>query len=623
MFTLKSKIKEIYAHPVGHDILYKILLQAGVSEKVIMNPIIGNLSLNNVQFMTRKFITPSFFNTLLVLLNNEKDKPKDGICEIKRRWWKEAVFYQIYPRSFMDHDGDGIGDLKGIISKLDYLKSLGIDAIWLCPIYDSPGDDNGYDIRDYYSIAKEYGTMEDFDLLLKTIHEKGMRLIMDLVVNHTSDEHRWFKEAIEDKNSLYRDFYFIKEGNNPPNNWTSFFSGSAWNHYEKNNEWALHLFSKKQMDLNWDNENLRKEINKMIRWWLDKGVDGFRLDVINYISKAKNLPEGDEFIGKLMGFCGIEHYFYGPNLHEYLREMRREAFDPYDAFSVGETPGIGMNMSKLLTEDSRCELDMIFSFDILEMPGRVKFDDYVYDLNYLKKYMIEWMSGYGDHCWMSLFYDNHDNPRMLSKVDPEGEYRVVLAKLLAIIQFTLRGTPFLFQGAELGATNKNFKAIEDLRDIESLNLYEELKEKMGEDEAFKKILSGTRDHARVPMYWDNSINGGFTNGTPWIDCERDDFSAENQIEDEDSIWNFYKKLIKLRRRSEALKYGTVDFRNIDRKDLFTYYRRINGEIYFIECNLSSKKQERLYIVEKDNIILSNYDKLDSFLKPYESNIMLV
>ena len=294
---------------------------------------------------------------------------------------KEAVFYQIYPRSFKDSNGDGIGDLQGIISKLDYIKKLGIDAIWLSPIYDSPNDDNGYDIRDYKKIMDEFGTMEDFDQLLDEVHNRGMGLIMDLVVNHTSDEHQWYQRAISEPDSKYGDYYIFKD---QPNNWTSIFGGSAWNYVEERNQYALHLFSKKQMDLNWENENLRAEIHDMIRWWLEKGVDGFRLDVINYISKSHGIPDGSESIGKVMGLYGMEHYFYGPNLHRYLRELKEKVFMPYNAFTVGETPGIGMEMSKLLTAEDRNELDMVFSFDHLETPGHYKFDDYRYDLNYLK-----------------------------------------------------------------------------------------------------------------------------------------------------------------------------------------------------------------------------------------------
>ncbi|MCL2321319.1 MAG: alpha-glucosidase [Oscillospiraceae bacterium] len=616
-FTLNSKIKDLYKSPIGHDIVYKILLQMGMGEWVIQNPIVGNLRLKTLSTFTKKSIGPGFFNTLINLLNNEKDVPLNDDSEIVRKWWKEAVFYQIYPKSFMDLNGDGIGDLRGIISKLDYIKDLGVDAIWLCPIYDSPFDDNGYDIRDYYKISDVFGTMDDFDELLSKVHRRGIKLIMDLVVNHTSDEHQWFKGD-------HKDFYFIKEskGNNPPNNWTSYFGGSAWNKYD-DDKWGLHLFSKKQMDLNWDNAELRREVYKMINFWLGKGVDGFRLDVINYISKTKDLPDGDEFVGKLMGFCGIEHYFYGPKLHEYLKEMRKETFDKYDAFSVGETPGVGIEMSKLLTSDYRKELDMVFSFDLLETPGHGKFDDYIYDLNYLKHYMIEWMENYGNHCFMSIFYDNHDNPRMLSKVDPSLEHRAVLAKLLAIIQFTLKGTPFLYQGQELGAVNKPFKSMDELRDIESINLYESLKGSIGEKEAFKKILSGTRDHSRVPMQWNNEKNGGFSKGTPWINAYLDSFNALDEEKDIDSILNFYREIIYLRKNSEALKYGDIEFRYKKHKNLFVYTRKINDEAYFIECNLSRMNLKRPYKKDFKERVLSNYKDDSEVLRPFEGNVYKV
>ncbi len=624
-FTINSKIKEIYKSPVGHDVIYKILLQMGISEIAINNPIVGNLSLKTLRALTKKSIDKSFFDTLIKLLNSEKDVPLDDNCDIVRKWWKEAVFYQIYPKSFMDFNGDGIGDLRGIISKLDYIEDLGVDAIWLCPIYDSPFDDNGYDIRDYFKISKYYGSMEDFDDLLREVHSRGIKLIMDLVVNHTSDEHIWFNDAINDKNSKYKDFYFLQESkdNLPPNNWTSFFSGSAWNYYKKIDKWGLHLFSKKQMDLNWDNALVRQEIYKMINFWLKKGVDGFRLDVINYISKEKDLPSGDEFIGKLMGFCGIEHYFYGPKLHEYLKEMRKETFDKYDSFSVGETPGVGIQMSKLLTGDYRKELDMVFSFDILEMPGHARFDEYIYDLNYLKKYMIEWNENYGNHYFMSLFYDNHDNPRMLSKIDPSNKYREVLAKLLAIIQFTVKGTPFLFQGQELGAVNKSFKSIDDLRDIESINLYESLRKTLGDEKAFKKVLSGTRDHARVPMQWNNLENGGFTKGVPWINSYLDEFNAENEQKDGNSVLNFYKKVISLYKSVDAFKYGLIEFKYKKYKDLLVYSRKLNGENYFVECNLSGKNIKRPYGNDIGELVLSNYEDDDGMLRGYEGKVWII
>lgn len=630
VFTLNSKLKEIFSHPIGHDVLHKILLQTGVGDGLLNNAVVGNLTLGQLQFLTKKTIGANFYQTLINLLNSEKSTPKHFSGKPQEKWWKEAVFYQIYPRSFMDANGDGIGDLKGILSKLDYLQSLGIDALWLSPIYDSPGDDNGYDIRDYYKIAAEYGSMEDFDALLSGIHERNMRLIMDLVVNHTSDEHQWFQSALQDPESPYKNYYHFAPSSTdePPNNWTSFFSGSAWNYYETQDEWALHLFSKKQMDLNWDNISVRRDVYKMIRWWLEKGVDGFRMDVINYISKAPGLPMGDSFIGGLMEYTGIEHYFYGPKLHTYLAEMQEKAFAPYDAFTVGETPGVGMEMSKLLTSESRKELDMVFCFDMLEMPGHVRFDSYIYDLNYMKKYLIDWMENYGDDCWTSLFYDNHDNPRMLSKIDPSGKYRNVLGKLLAVMQLTLKGTPFIFQGQELGAVNASFSSIQELRDVESINLYHELLEKMSPEEAFAKILSGTRDHARIPMQWSHTESAGFTTGEPWIKCVQNGFDAQQQQKTNGSIWNFYRRLIALRKKSKTLQYGKIYITNKKQKDIFTYYRKLDNELYYIEMNLCAHKKRHPICgtadgrFKKERLIVSNYGEPANELRPYEANIYI-
>lgn len=622
--SLDSRIKDLYYNPIGRDIFNKLLLQMNKKTSLIDNPIVGNLKLKTVAALTKSTLDKDFFTTLLRVLNSETDEPLHYNGKIKETWWKEAVIYQIYPRSFKDSNGDGIGDIRGIEEKLDYLKDLGVDVIWLSPIYDSPNDDNGYDIRDYYRIMNEFGTMEDFNRLINKIHEKGMKLIMDLVINHTSDEHQWFKDAINSKASKYKDYYIFKEGNKekPPTNWTSFFSGSAWNYYDNIDAWGLHLFSKKQMDLNWENQDLRNEIYQMINWWLQKGIDGFRLDVINYISKEPEFLNGNESIGKLMGYYGIENYFYGPKLHEYLKEMRRETFDKYDVFTVGETPGIGMEMSKLLTGEERGELDMVFSFDQLETPGHVRFDDYKYDLNYLKEYLVNWMRNYGDNCWMTLFYENHDNPRMISKINPDPRYRIVLGKLLGMLQLTLKGTPFIYQGQELGLINKNFKTIEDLRDVESLNLYKELSAAMEKKAAFEKILAGTRDHARTGMPWDKSKEDGFTSGTPWIKGDEDfqRFNVEAELEDKDSVLNFYKELIAFRKAHKALIYGEFEVINEKTKNLFTFKRKLGEEVYFIECNLSSERLKRFSSITEYKLILSNYKETLGILRPYEVNL---
>ena len=637
MLTLNSRIGDVTAHPIGKDLLKKILLMAGRSDRLLKNPVIGRIRLRRLPALTGGRVDAGFLGALLELLNGEPDVPCEGGVSVPA-WWKEAVFYQIYPRSFRDSDGDGVGDLRGILEKLDYLKALGADALWLSPVYDSPNDDNGYDIRDYRKIMAEFGAMEDFDALLAGVHTRGMRLIMDLVVNHTSDEHEWFQKASADQDSAaadqdsaaaesgskYGDYYIFRD---TPNNWTSFFGGSAWRFIEARGQFALHLFSKKQPDLNWDNPGVRREVHDMVRWWLQKGVDGFRMDVVNYISKRPGLPEGNPQIGALTGFTGIEHYLYGPRLHEYLRDLNKEAFDPFDAFSVGETPGIGMEMSNLLTADGRGELDMVFNFDQLETPGHARFDDYMYDLNYLKVYMTDWMENYGARCWMSLFYENHDNPRMISKVDPDPRYRTVLAKLLATIQLTLRGTPFIYQGQELGMINRDFTSIGELRDIESLNMYDALVKTMSAEDAFKKILAGTRDHARVPMQWTDGVYGGFSDTDPgtgsvelWLGGgdDRKICNAAAQEQDQDSVLRYYRDLITLRKANNALVYGDIKIVSKKEKNLFAYWRTSPGASFYIECNLGREPKKRPSIPPASRALSSYPDAPEKFLRPYEA-----
>ena len=606
--TKQNKIGELYHNPIGHDAIEKVLLQLGLSEKMITNPIVSNIKLQTLEKLAGKKLGSGFFDALIHLINIEKDVPADGNGPITEKWWKEAIVYQIYPRSFYDTNGDGIGDLRGIIEKLDYLKELGVTAIWMSPIYDSPNDDNGYDIRDYHKIMKEFGTMEEFDELLSKAHEKEMKVIMDLVINHTSDEHEWFQKALEDPDGEYGDFYFLRKDDGSkmePNNWTSFFSGPAWNYYEEKDLWALHLFSKKQMDLNWDNPKVREKLIEMINWWLEKGVDGFRMDVINYISKTEGLPNGDKTIGNMMGFPGIERYYYGPNLHKYLHEVRTKAFDLHGAFSVGETPGVGMKMSQLLTGEERKELDMVFSFDHLETPGHVRFDDYEYDLNYYKKYITDWMLHYGNNCWMSLFYNNHDNPRMASKVSMNPEYSESIQKLLAVMQLTLKGTPFIFQGDEMGLTNYPFQSVDEITDVEAKGMVEELRAKgKTEEEILHTILAGTREHTRILLPW---------NQYPA------DFREEMCQPINEAVTNVYKELIALRKSDKTLIYG--DFKVLDNsKDKFTYSRTLNGTTYVIDCNLG--KEERKAFVPEDGyqaVFLSRGD-ISRKLRPYEARV---
>ena len=605
--TKQNKIGELYRTPIGRDTIDKVLLQLGIPTFAITNPIVSNMRLSTLEKLAKDMIGNGMLEALLHLVNSESAVPIASKGPITKKWWKEAVVYQIYPRSFYDTNGDGIGDLRGIIKKLDYLQDLGVTAIWMSPIYDSPNDDNGYDIRDYHKIMQEFGTMEDFEELLVKAHLRGMKVIMDLVINHTSDEHEWFQNALKDPNGEYGDFYFFRSGRGGkkvPNNWTSFFSGPAWNYYEDIDKYALHLFSKKQMDLNWDNPKVRKKLIEMINWWLEKGVDGFRMDVINYISKEEGLPNGDETIGKMMGYSGIEKYYYGPNLHKYLHEVRTKSFDLYDAFSVGETPGVGMKMAQLLTGEERRELDMVFSFDQLETPGHVRWDDYEYDLNYYKKYITDWMLHYGNNCWMSLFYNNHDNPRMASKVSMNPKYTEDIQKLLAVMQFTLKGTPFIFQGDEMGLVNYPFCSLDEITDVEAKGLTEELRQKgISEEEILKTLLAGTREHTRILL--------------PWNEYPKD-FREEMKQPINQNIMDAYKKLIALRKSDKTLVYG--DFKVIDNsKDKFTYSRTLKGRTYVIDCNLG-KMQKKAYLPEGYKAVYLSKGSICHELSPYEARV---
>ena len=601
--TLESKVKDLYETVIGHDALAKVLLQLNISEKAITNPIVGSLKLKTLASLTKKQLGPEFFDALLHLVNTELEQPPIKRGNITPKWWKEAVFYQIYPRSFYDTNDDGIGDLRGIIEKLDYLKELGVTALWLSPIYDSPNDDNGYDIRDYQKIMKEFGTMEDFDELLEKAHERDMKLIMDLVVNHTSDEHLWFQKALNEPESKYRNYYHFRKDDgtkNYPNHWTSFFSGPAWNYYEEQGLWALHLFSKKQMDLNWDNPDVREDVINMINWWLDKGVDGFRMDVINYISKEEGLPEGNKMIGDLMGYPGIERYYYGPHLHEYFKEIQEKAFGPHNAFSVGETPGLGMKMARMVTAEERKELDMVFSFDHLETPGHIRMEDYKYDLNYYRDYMIDWMENYGDNCWMSIFYNNHDNPRMISKITDKKEHHQQLAILLAVMQMTLKGTPFIFQGDEMGLANVDFTSMDQITDVEAKGYYNEHIQTKSHEEVFNLLLAGTREHTRILLPWNKKLPS-------WHEGIKQNINEK--------VFDAYKHLIQLRQNTESLVYG--EFKVINRKkDHFTYLR---GNEILVDCNLSENSLKANDYGRQWKLI---YPKVvdKNTMKPYEARI---
>jgi len=625
MITRDTRVHELLKNPIAKDLLGVLEQYAGVSKKLLNMPLIKSLKISTLQSIAKRIIPPGdpLVDTLINLINQEADtKPVQK--SNAQYWWKEAVVYQIYPRSFKDGNGDGIGDLPGIIEKLDYLKELGVDAIWLSPIFDSPNDDNGYDVRDYRAIMAEFGTMADAEALISGLHARGMRLILDLVVNHTSDEHEWFVDSAKHPDGPYGDYYIWRKpkGTAHPNNWSGFFSGPAWERVDTRDEEYLHLFSKKQPDLNWENPKVRDEVCAVVDFWREKGVDGFRLDVINYISKT-SLDDGSETLGQLLQFSGIEHYFYGNRLHEYLHEIRTRAFG--DAFTVGETPGTGPEMNKLLTADERQELNTVFSFDHLENPGKNRFDDCRYDLRHLRDCFCKLEGDYAEYAWPSIFVENHDNPRMVSKIDPREEYRDAVAKLLAVVLLTARGTVFLYQGQELGMANVGFSSLAELRDIESVNKHRELVASgKSPDEAWKAVFCGTRDHSRTPMQWTNGTYAGFSDQEPWIRVgDKDVCNAEDEMADESSVWRAYQSLIRLRREHPAFVYGSFEPLARAGKDVFCYYRGDETERFYIEINLTARPVKQPETKEKLSLVFSNYMAQGDGLEPYEANIYRV
>lgn len=502
-------------------------------------------------------------------------------------WWKERVFYQIYPRSFQDSDGDGIGDIPGILSRLDYLKWLGIGAVWLCPVYDSPNADMGYDIRDYEKIMAEFGSMEDFDRLVSELHKRDIKLIMDLVVNHSSDEHAWFVESRKSRDNPCRDYYIWRDGREgkEPNNWASFFTSSAWTYDAQTEQWYLHLFSEKQPDLNWENPRLRGEIYGMMNRWFDRGVDGFRMDVISLLAKAPGLPDG-----KGEGYVfAPEAFAFQPKLHEYLREMRQRCFDGRDCMCVGETTFVNTENANSVLADGR-ELDLLFQFDIMDIDGRDgKWNVIPFDLVRLKQIVARWQEAID---WNTLFWGNHDQPRVVSRFGSTvtEEARVQSAKMLAAAMYLLRGTPFLYQGEEIGMTNFPFTQPSQLRDVESINLLAQAEKDGKTDWAWNGILRKGRDNARTPMQWDATENAGFTDGAPWIGVNPNypAVNVERAMADENSILHFYRRLIALRAGSETLKYGDFHMLLPDDPHVFAYERSLRGERVIVCCNFSDR-----------------------------------
>lgn len=548
-------------------------------------------------------------------------------------WWKEAVVYQIYPRSFMDSNGDGIGDLRGIISRLDYLKKLGIDVIWMSPVYQSPSDDNGYDISDYQAIMKEFGTMEDFDELLSQAHERGLKIVMDLVVNHTSDEHRWFVESRKGKDGPYGDYYIWRDGKadgSAPNNWGSCFGGSAWQYDEARGQYYLHLFSKKQPDLNWDNPQVRKEVFDMMNWWCEKGIDGFRMDVISMISKTEEMPDGElnGLYGDFAPYC-----VHGPHVHQYLREMNQEVLSRYDLMTVGETSGVTPKQACLYAGNDTHELNMVFHFEHVDNPGMYgKWNADRMPLTKLKAILSRWQTELWGKAWNSLYWDNHDQPRAVSRFgNDDPAWRELSAKMLATCLHMMQGTPYIYQGEELGMTNYPFQGPEDFRDIESIQEYEEWcgPGRVSHETFWPCITKVSRDNARTPMQWDDTEQAGFTTGTPWMPVNPNyrEINAKAALKDPDSVFYYYQKLISLRKEYPIIVHGTYQLLLDDSEELFVYERSLGAEKLLVACSFVDK--ETAFQVPEEfaegECLIANYKEpgREGRLRPYEAFVIYV
>jgi oligo-1,6-glucosidase len=534
-------------------------------------------------------------------MTSQETQPEPALAT-GREWFKNAVVYQIYPRSFSDSDGDGVGDLRGIIGRLDYLHNLGVDVVWLSPVYRSPQDDNGYDISDYRDIDPVFGDLGTLDELLNGLHARGMKLVMDLVVNHTSDEHPWFVESRSSTDNPKRDWYWWRPpraGSEPgtpgaePNNWGSAFSGPAWEYDQASGEYYLHLFSKKQPDLNWENPEVRAAVYDMMYWWLDRGVDGFRMDVINFISKDQALPDGPKADGMLYGDGG-PHYICGPRIHEFLQEMYQEVFAgrDKDLLTVGEMPGVTVEDAVLFTDPAREEVDMVFQFEhvALDQEGGNKWRPKKLLLTDLKRSLGRWQEALGERGWNSLYWGNHDQARAVSRFGDDGQYRELSAKMLAAVLHLHRGTPYVYQGEELGMTNMTFGAISDYRDIEVLNHHREATTHLGHTDA--EVLAAlaplNRDNARTPVQWDATRHGGFTTGSPWIvvNPNANTINAAAQVDDPDSVYNFYRRVIALRHRDPVVAHGDFTMLLPDDEHIYAFRRSLPDAELLVLGNFS-------------------------------------
>ena len=553
----------------------------------------------------------------------------------KRAWWKEAVIYQIYPRSFQDSNGDGIGDLNGITMHLDYLKKLGIDVIWLSPVYKSPNDDNGYDISDYRDIMTEFGTMEDFDRMLAAAHERGIKIVMDLVVNHSSDEHKWFIESRKSKDNPYRDYYIWKDpkDGHEPTNWGSNFSGSAWKFDETTGQYYLHLFSEKQPDLNWENPKVRDEVYDMMTWWCDKGIDGFRMDVISMISKVQSYPDGEVFDG-VYGNAN-PYVCNGPRVHEFLQEMNRRVLSRYDIMTVGEAAGVTVDEAKRYANNEGTELNMVFHFEHTDGSSNSesvigKWTVNPPRLSYVRGILNKWQTELEGKAWGSLYWDNHDQPRAVSRFGNDSkEWREISAKMLATVLHMQKGTPYIYQGEEFGMTNTHFDSIDDCRDIEEINAYQQyvVDHKLVDSETMLRCFDTiARDNARTPVQWNDSPNAGFTTGTPWINVNPNytEINAEAALADPNSVFYYYQKLISLRHTTPIVVYGPFRPLLESSEVIYAYERELDGKVLTVAANWTDKEQEcTLFDDLGGEELISNYEShKDGVLQPYEARVIL-
>ncbi|WP_010677269.1 glycoside hydrolase family 13 protein [Bacillus timonensis] len=549
---------------------------------------------------------------------------------MKQVWWKEAVAYQIYPRSFMDSNGDGIGDLQGIISKLDYVRDLGIDVIWICPVYKSPNDDNGYDISDYQDIMADFGTMADFDALLEETHKRGMKLIVDLVINHTSDEHPWFIESRSSKDNPKRDWYIWCDGKDgkAPNNWESIFSGPAWELDEETGQYYMHIFSRKQPDLNWENKEVRSELYQMINWWLDKGIDGFRVDAISHIKKLPGFPDMPNPNG-LKYVPSFDGHMNRPGIQEFLRELKEETFAKYDIMTVGEANGVSADDADEWVSEENGKFNMVFQFEHLGLWDEAKQE---LDVIGLKKVLTRWQKGLENMGWNALFIENHDQTRVVSKWGNDKEFWKESATALGTMYFFMQGTPFIYQGQELGMTNVEFQTIDEYNDVATKNLYREKRsEGVSHESIMETIWATSRDNSRTPMQWSSAENAGFTTGKPWMGVNPNfvEINVEKQLADEDSVLHFYKKMIALKKNHKVFTYGVYDLLLEENPQLYVYTRTLGEEKVIVVTNLSGANaacnvpnQE----FKHDALMLTNYqveahDASDTIeLRPYEARV---